>query len=268
MKPLRIAFVGWGAIARACVAALDELGANVELVAIAVRRPDVVRPNLPTRPLRILTDPSELAACGLDVVVEAAGRDAVGPWGFASLNAGLDFIVSSVSAFADPVLLASMIKAAEQSGTSLRVQPGALAGIDALASARAMGIETVEHRIVKPPGAWRGTPAQEIIELDQIGDTTIIHQSNATEAADRFPKNANVAMTTALAGIGAERTQITMIADPNSTTNRHEIDAAGAFGQLSISIANNPLPDNPKTSAMAALNLARVLANQTAAFVI
>ena len=90
----------------------------------------------------------------------------------------------------------------------------------------------------------------------------------AAATAEAFPKNANVAMTTALAGIGPERTQITLIADPNATTNRHEISAHGAFGSLDVAIGNNPLPDNPKTSAMAALNLVRAIENRTSTIAI
>jgi aspartate dehydrogenase len=59
-----------------------------------------------------------------------------------------------------------------------------------------------------------------------------------------------------------------LVADPTATTNRHEISASGAFGSLEVAIANNPLPDNPKTSAMAALNLARAINTRVAPIVI
>ena len=75
-------------------------------------------------------------------------------------------------------------------------------------------------------------------------------------------------MTTARAGVGPDRTTITLVADPAATTNRHEISAKGAFGTLDVSIANNPLPDNPKTSAMAALNLVRSIENRVSAITI
>ena len=93
-------------------------------------------------------------------------------------------------------------------------------------------------------------------------------RASAAATAAAFPKNANVAMTTALAGVGPERTMIALVADPSSTTNRHEIRASGAFGDLEVTIANNPLPDNPKTSAMAALNLARAIQTRVAPVII
>ena len=69
-------------------------------------------------------------------------------------------------------------------------------------------------------------------------------------------------MTTALAGIGPHDTKITLVADPNASKNRHEITASGAFGHLDVSITNTPLPENPKTSAMAALSLVRAIQNR------
>ena len=164
-----------------------------------------------------------------------------------------------MSAFADAALLAELRSIAEAHSTQLHIQPGALGGVDALSAARWMGIDTVEHRIVKPPEAWAQTPAESLCDLDALTEPVVFFSANASETAKAFPKNANVAMTTALAGIGPEKTQITLIADPGATKNRHEITASGAFGDLDVRIANNALPTNPKTSAMAALNLVRAI---------
>lgn len=259
-KPaLRVAFIGWGAIARTAAHMLRD--AHVEIVAVARRDWPVGGPDLPAT-ARPITSPEELAAFRPDIVAEAASRESVGQWGRAALEAGADFLVSSVSAFADATLLESFRDIAERNNVQVHIQPGALGGVDALSAARSMGIDTVEHRIVKPPRAWQGTPAEELCALDALAGPKVFFSGTAAEAASQFPKNANVAMTTALAGIGPERTKISLVADPAATTNRHEISADGAFGQLEVSISNNPLPGNPKTSAMAALNLARSIENR------
>lgn len=258
-QPLRVALVGWGAIGRTVAGLLHD--ASVEIVAVAVRDPAVERIGVPSS-ATVITTPSELAATRPDVVAEAAGRDSVEPWGRAALELGADLIVSSMSAFADVVLLASLRGVAEVHDAQIHIQPGALGGVDALSGAARMGIDEVEHRMIKPPNAWLGTPAVDLCDLAAITEPTPFFSGTASEAALAFPKNANVAMTTALAGIGPDRTIITLVADPTATTNRHEISAHGAFGSLDVSIANNPLPDNPKTSAMAALNLARAIENR------
>lgn len=264
-RPLRVAFVGWGAIARAAAEILRE--SHIEIVAVAVRDPDVAPPDLPAT-TTLVSAPADLAATAPAVVAEAAGRETVGPWGRAALEAGAIFIVSSVSAFADADLLRSLRASAERSGAQIHVHPGALAGVDALAAARAMGIDEVEHRIVKPPAGWRGSPAEELCDLDELDEPIAFFTGTAAETASRFPKNANVAMTTALAGIGPERTKVTLVADPSAVTNRHEVAAHGAFGRLDVAIGNTPLPSNPRTSAMAALSLARAIEHRATSFVI
>jgi len=255
--PRRLVLVGFGAIGRT-VAQLLQGVSGIELVAVAVRDPMMPRPGL-SESVELIDDPVALARLAPEIVAEAAGRDSVGPWGLAALGCGADFVVSSVSALADDDLLEVLRAAAVEGGGRLEVQPGALGGVDALSGARLMGIDEVEHRIVKPPQAWRGTPAEERCDLDRLVEATVFYSASARETASAFPKNANVAMTTALAGIGADRTMVTLVADPAAATNRHEIEASGAFGRLSVVIANNPLPANPKSSAMAALNLARVI---------
>lgn len=262
---MRLALIGWGAIARTTSRLLVDT--PVEIVAVAVQDPSESRPDLPPT-AALLSEPDELAATRPDVVAEAASRESVGPWGRAALEAEADFIVSSASAFADAALLESLRDLAADRGARIHIQPGALGGIDALAAARHLGIDTVEHRIVKPPRAWLGSPAESLCALDALTDPVPFYAANAAETASAFPKNANVAMITALAGIGPEATKITLIADPTATTNRHEITASGAFGELEVAISNNPLPDNPKTSAMAALNLVRSIRNQVTPIVI
>lgn len=261
----RVALVGWGAIGTTVAGHLADSD-SVEIVAVGVRSSGE-RVGLPPG-AALITTPSELARFEPDLVAEAAGREAVAAWGRAALGTGADYVVSSVSAFADAALLHELRQAAEAEGAQLQIQTGALAGIDALAAARPMGIDSVEHRIVKPPAAWRGTPAVDLCDLDQLTESTTFFIGSAADAARGFPKNANVAMTTALAGIGPEATRIRLVADPSAVTNRHEVDARGGFGELTVTIANNPLPANPKTSAMAALSLVRAIENRADAVVI
>lgn len=263
----RVVLVGWGAIGTAVARMLGESGTEARIVAVAVRDPTRPRQGLP-QDARLLSGPSELAVLNADLVVEAAGRDSVAPWARAALGAGIDFVVSSTSALADGALLEELRGLAVASGAQLILHPGALGGVDALASARHMGLRSVEHRIVKHPRAWAGTPAEHLCTLASLTDPTTFFTGNAIEAATRFPQNANAALTTALAGVGPERTRVALVADPGATLNRHEISAAGDFGTLDVRIANSPLPENPKSSAMTALNLVRLIENRSAALVV
>ncbi len=260
-RPLRVALIGWGAIGKRVAALLraGRAGHDVVIVGIGVRSAGRV-PDIPSDAV-VVTKPGELAALSLDIVIEAAGREAVAAWGDAALRAAPIFAVASASALTDDTLLARLVATAEASGSRLVVPPGALAGIDALAAASALPLDEVVHAIVKPPAAWRGTPAETLLALDALEAPVTFFTGSAREAASRFPQNANVAAITALAGIGLDRTRVELVADPSLSRNYHRLTARGDFGLLTVAIENNPLAGNPKSSEMAALSLIRLIGN-------
>lgn len=259
-KPIRIALVGWGAINRRVADLLTARNAGqIGIAAICLRDlADAVQ----TPPgAAVVTDPSELADLDLDFVVEAAGRAAVAEWAEPALRHASAVAIASTSALCDAALLDRLIAAAKANGSRLLIPPGALAGIDAIAAAAMLPLDEVVHRIVKPPGAWAGTPAEKAVPLAWLTEATTFFDGPAREAAAAYPQNANVAVISALAGIGLDRTRVCLVADPAAAGNRHELHAAGAFGRLDVTIENRALPDNPKSSEMAALGLVRLVEN-------
>jgi aspartate dehydrogenase len=260
-KPLRLALIGWGAISRRIAELLAERSkGDIAIAAIAVRNPAAVG-KFPAG-AKLITSPDELAGLDLDLVVEAAGREAVGIWGEAALAHAPAFVVASTSAFCDDALLARLDAAAESHDSQILIPPGALAGIDGIAAASLLPLDEVVHRIVKPPQAWRGTSAESLIALDTLTEATAFFSGSAREAASRFPQNANVAVISALAGIGLDRTRVELVADSAAAGNGHQLSARGAFGKLDIAIENRPLVANPKSSEMTALGLVRLIENR------
>ncbi|HMO07826.1 MAG TPA: aspartate dehydrogenase [Paracoccaceae bacterium] len=257
---LRLVLVGWGAIATEVARVLDARGAGVVLAGIALRDPGRAQGLPPGVP--VLTDPAGLSALAPDLVVEAAGRAAVLPWGVAALATGADFAPASTSAFADPAVLPALVAAAQAAGRQVIVPPGALGGVDALAAAARLPLTHVRHEIVKPPAAWAGTGADALCDLAALPGPVAFFEGTAAEAAARFPQNANVAMITALAGIGPDRTTVALVADPGAARNRHRVVAEGDFGRMEIVLENLPLAANPKTSALTALSLVRLVENR------
>lgn len=259
---MRLVLVGWGAIGAEVARLLAERHAPVNLVAVGLR--DANR-NLPCP---IVTDPDDLAAFRPDLVVEAAGRAAVLPWGRAALMAGADFVPASTSAFAEDGALDRLLSLARVNGRQVLIPPGALGGMDALSAAARLPLDRVTHEVTKPTLAWAGTEAETLCDLPALTAPHVFFEGSAREAARRFPQNANVALTTALAGLGPDATTLRLIADPAAKANRHRVVAEGAFGRMEITLDNAPLASNPKSSALTALSLVRLIENRATPLVI
>ncbi len=55
-----------------------------------------------------------------------------------------------------------------------------------------------------------------------------------------------------LAGLRFAHTDVRLVFDPEAGGNIHQVHGEGAFGAVDIEIRGKPLPDNPKTSTLAA----------------
>jgi aspartate dehydrogenase len=218
---------------------------------------------------RVICDPSELAGIEADLLVEAAGRASVAPWARAGLARGWDVAISSTSALTDAGVLAELTGLAQAHGAQIIIPPGALGGgTDALAAASRLGLSSVRHEVVKPAVAWVGTPAEAVCDLGALTESRMFFEGTARQAADAYPQNANVAVISAMAGLGLDRTVVALVADPRAKLNSHRIVTEGDFGKLSVVLENRPLATNPKSSEMTAPSLVRMIENRAAVIVI
>jgi len=266
-KRVRVAFIGWGAINMRVGTLLAQRHAAVDIVGIATIDTPENRASLPPG-IRFLTSPGELSDLQPDLVIEAAGRAAIDVWAGAALSASPAMIIASTSAFCDEALMARLADVAARNGSRIFIPSGAIGAVDALASAAVLGLDDVTHQIVKPPIAWRGTPAEQLLDLAGLHERTVFFSGTAREAASQYPQNANATVVTALAGVGLDRTRVEMVADPSVRINGHRITAKGAFGRLEILLENNPLVTNPKSSELTALSLVRLIEHHTATIVV
>ena len=215
--------------------------------------------------VNVLRDSADaIIADRLDVVAECAGHSAVRQYGAPVLASATDLIVVSVGALADDAVRKELEQSALRSGAQLVLPPGAIGGIDALAAARLAGLDAVTYVGRKPPLAWRGTPAEKLLDLETLTEAVMFYEGSARDAARDYPQNANVAATVALAGAGFDDTRVQLVADPSIERNVHQVEVRSACADFTIRLEGRPSPANPKTSMTAAFSVARALLNRLA----
>jgi aspartate dehydrogenase len=266
----RVGLIGCGGIAQDVVAALrgQSVPNDVQIVGALARpgRSDAARQKLPD--VDIFEALEDIASQRPVIIAEVASQQAVAEHGEQVLRSGIDLLVISVGALADAQLFDRLQSSAEAGNSRLLVPAGAIGGLDAIAAMRLGGLTFARYRSRKPPAAWRGSPAEKVVDLGKLATPTVLYTGSAREAALLYPQNANVAAAVALAGLGFERTQVELVADPGAPGNVHEIEVEGSAGRFAIQLAGKPSRTNPKTSALAALSVARALINDQAAIVI
>ncbi len=263
-----VGLIGYGGIAQDVLAALREHGPSVAVIGALCRPGRAAKARAALGDIAVVETLDELLELGPAVVAEVAGQPALAEFGPQVLRDGTDLLVISIGALAEPKLL-DRLKAAARDGESRMLLPaGAVGGLDAIAAMRLGGLSTVRYRSRKPPAAWRGSPAEKVADLDALKSRTVLYRGSAGEAALLYPQNANVAAAVALAGVGFEATEVELVADPDAPGNVHEIEAEGAAGRFAIQLQGRPSRSNPKTSALAALSVARALINLHATVVI
>lgn len=261
MSILKVGIIGYGAIGPSLHNLLRTHARNVQVVAILERETQVEAVRERTGGTPAVSDWANFIATEPDIVVECAGHAALRAHGVASLEGGCDLIISSVGALADAEIETALRSAAQRTRNRLIIPSGAVGGLDALASARSAGIDEVIYTARKKPLSWIGTAAEQLIDLANVTEPTAFFIGNAREAALTFPQNANVVAAIALAGSGFEHTKVTLMADPTTTGNRHNILARGPFGEISSSVLTHTLPENPKTSMLAPYSVMRAIQN-------
>lgn len=201
----------------------------------------------------------------IDLMVDCAGHAALIEHGAGILERGIDLITVSLGALADQDLEQSLTRAAQAGAAQLHLASGAIGALDCLQAARVGGLNEVTYTGRKPPAGWLGSPAETRIDLTGLKSAATHFEGTARLAATEYPKNANVAAAVAIAGLGFDHTKVALIADPDVTANIHEIHASGAFGSFSFRIEGKALPDNPSSSALAAMSVISAIERRRAA---
>ena len=224
---IRIGIVGAGVIGRriAQIASFQPSGAQI--CGFLTRTEETTADG----EIPVTTSFDEFMAWHPEVVIEAAGQAALAEYGPKIVAVGKTLVPASVGAFASPEIFDIFLATAKISNAKIRLASGAIAGLDGLAAARAAGLRRVRYT-----GIMAGI-AEKNADLGASGEGRIqVFCGTAREAALKFPKNANLTLTIALAGLGMDETEVTLYRDDTAGRNTHELEAEGDFGTLKLSV--------------------------------
>ena len=101
-----------------------------------------------------------------------------------------------------------------------------------------------------------------------VSSASISSLLNNLSKASGLPENINVAAAVSLAGIGLDRTQVCVVADPALERNTHEVVAEGTFGQMRFEIRGIPTETNPRTGRIVAMSVLSTLRRLRAPLVV
>ena len=189
-------------------------------------------------PVKIVASVDELLAAKPKVVVEAASQQAVKEYYDKILAANVDLIVMSSGA----------LLSLNTENRKVHFPSGAIGGLDALSSAALAGIDEVTLTSRKNPKALGKNNTKE----------SIVYEGYAEEAARLFPREMNVAATLALT-VKPAKVKVQVVSDPAVKRNTHEIQVKWRFGEMLLRFSNDPHPENPHTSALAAWSAIKLL---------
>ena len=257
----KVAVIGYGSIGKEIIASAKRQEIpNAKIVAVFDKQSQVINSvDNQNSDVHLFSEFDEFynsqIYSNLDVIIECASKDAVKEYGKKIIESKKDLIVLSVGAFSDKKYLLELQDLSNLNNTKILIPTGAIAGLDSIRSVKkylySLSITTTKH-----PKSLAGAPffKRSKIKLDDINSETVLFEGNAFTAIELFPANVNVAVATALAGIGLEKTRVSIKADPLISVNKHEIVAKGSFGEIHIIVQNIPSPSNPKTSYLASLS--------------
>ena len=189
-------------------------------------------------PVTIVSGIEEMLTLKPKVIVEAASQQAAREYAERIAAEGVDLIVMSTGALLGLNLQSSKI----------HVPAGAIGGLDAVSSAALAGIDEVVFTSRKNPRAF---------EMDNK-EVKVVYEGTAEESARLYPRKMNVAATLALT-VKPAKVRVQVISDPAVQRNTHEFKVKWRFGEMFLRFANDPHPDNPRTSALAAWSAIKLL---------
>jgi aspartate dehydrogenase len=166
----------------------------------------------------VCKDLADLGSRSLDLIVEVAHADVVKAlWPLIRSDANI--MIASMTCLADPEFRSQMERDAREHGRKIFLPHGAILALDGLRDGRAL-LDQVSITTTKHPRSLGLT-------VSEMKKPEVLFKGSTRDACSKFPRNVNVHAAIAMAGLGFEKTQSIIIADPNTNKMHHRIEVKG-----------------------------------------
>mgnify|MGYP006420761075 CR=1 FL=1 len=251
--PLKVGIAGLGAVGMPVARWLDEGVDGLELVAVSAGDKDRAR----NRVADFNSPPDVLDIANLvevsDVLLEGLPPKHFAELAEPAVDQGKTLVVLTLTSLLERL---DLVDLAKQTGATLIAATGALVGFDAVRAAAKGEIHSVVMKTHKPPAGLKKAPfvIEQGFDLDGLSEPMCLYKGSVRDAAAKFPANVNVAVALALAGIGPDRTEYEIWADPDVERNTHNIQVEADSTRFEMTIAGVPIPENPATGKLTPLS--------------
>lgn len=261
---LKVAVAGLGAIGMRTARAVDAGDvAGMTLVAVSANDTDAAK----ARVAGFANPPEVMRLAALadhaDIIVECAPAAVFSEVAGAAIAKGRTLLPLSVGALLRHPELEDQ---ASKTGAKIIVPTGAIIGLDTVRAMAVGKIYDVTLETRKPPNGLAGAPhlTQNGIDISNLTKPLRVFKGTARQAAFGFPANVNVAAALGLAGVGADRTQVEVWADPTIDRNFQSVTITSDSGEATMTMRNIPSPENPRTGRIVANSVIATLQRITA----
>lgn len=261
----RLGIIGFGPIGRRLAARFSGASEGPRLAALLVRERQAGDAAALAPQAAICKDLDSFLKARPTVAAECASAATLVEAAPALLSAGCDILPLSLGAFADRDAERVLRQAAARGPGRIEVPAGALGSIGFLTAARENGLARVAMRIGYPLERWRAMGAGRFVDLERVALPTVFLEASAREIAARFPGHLNVTIGVALAGLGLDATQVTLVADPTVTQAWFEVEAHSACGPVRLRVDGRDAPVHHDPLDHTTFSVMRLLLRRSAA---
>jgi aspartate dehydrogenase len=255
-RATEVGIASLGAIGRVLASRIGDIP-GYHLAAVSARRTDRAREHLSSIGSDAdVVDAGEVAERS-DLVIECAPAAVFREIAEPVIARGGTLVPLSAGA-----LLANwdLVDRAAETGATIHIPSGAILGLDAVQGAAQGTVASVRMITRKPVRGLVGAPflLEQGIDLSAVTEPVRIFSGTARQAIEGFPANLNVAVALSLAGVGPDRTEMEVWADPDLTRNTHVVEVDSDSARLELRIENIP-SENPATGRLTALSVLALL---------